>query len=280
MSSSEHDGTRPALARAQLVEHAVLRHLEEPGRELRAEREPREPLEDPEEDLLRQILGERPIADEPEDVVEDGRLVRAQDERNARSSPRWAFRSTPDQAGSRAPGGAEYSCPQGLLPVISAFVRVSARPRRREHVGARSASCPPSRAVTLCIGHHERDRIRRVRGVRADAVRVEHLLGVAVVGGDEATPPAARPRRRPARGSVDRLDRLDRRRDRPGVPDHVRVGEVDDGEAVAALARSPRERSADLARRHLGLEVVARDVARGGDEDPRLARPLAPRGRR
>jgi hypothetical protein len=73
---------RPPLARAQLVEHAVLRHLKEPRRELRPERELRQALEDAEEDLLRQILGERPVsAYEPEHVVEDGRLVSAQDER-------------------------------------------------------------------------------------------------------------------------------------------------------------------------------------------------------
>ena len=38
-------------------------------------------LEDAEEDLLRQILGERPVADEPQHVVEDRRLVRPDDER-------------------------------------------------------------------------------------------------------------------------------------------------------------------------------------------------------
>ena len=81
MSSSATTVPRPALARAELVEHAVLRHLEEPGRELRAEREPRQALEDAEEDLLRQILGERPVADEPQDVVEDRRLVGAHDQR-------------------------------------------------------------------------------------------------------------------------------------------------------------------------------------------------------
>src|SRR3954471_19143286 len=55
----ERDGrARPPLARAQLVEHAVLRHLEEPRRELRAQRELRESLEDAEEDLLRQILSQ------------------------------------------------------------------------------------------------------------------------------------------------------------------------------------------------------------------------------
>ena len=73
---------RTALAGAQLVEHAVLRHLEQPGRELRAQREVRQALEDAEEDLLRQVLGERAIAsDEAQHVVEDGDLVRADDER-------------------------------------------------------------------------------------------------------------------------------------------------------------------------------------------------------
>jgi hypothetical protein len=72
---------RPALARPQLVQHAVLGHLEEPGRELRAERELRQPLVDAQEDLLRQVLGQRAVpADEPEDVVEDGGLVGAEDE--------------------------------------------------------------------------------------------------------------------------------------------------------------------------------------------------------
>ena len=52
------DRARPALARAKLVEHPVLRHLEEPGREPGAEREARQALVDAEEDFLRQILGE------------------------------------------------------------------------------------------------------------------------------------------------------------------------------------------------------------------------------
>ena len=72
---------RPALARTQLVEHAVLRHLEEPRRELAAEREARQPLEDAQEHLLRQILGERPVAvRQPQDVVVDRRLVHPHDD--------------------------------------------------------------------------------------------------------------------------------------------------------------------------------------------------------
>src|SRR5262249_42952170 len=76
-----HDGAWAALQRAQLVEGPVLRHLEEPGGEAGAEREAREALVDPEEDLLSQILRERPVAGEPEDVVEDRLLVRPDDDR-------------------------------------------------------------------------------------------------------------------------------------------------------------------------------------------------------
>jgi hypothetical protein len=71
---------RPALTRTELVEDPVLRHLEEPGRELRAEGELREPLEDAEEDLLCQVLGQRAVAHEPQDIVVDGRLVGTDDE--------------------------------------------------------------------------------------------------------------------------------------------------------------------------------------------------------
>jgi hypothetical protein len=74
-----HDRLRPALAGAELVEHAVLRHLEEPGRELAAEREPRQRLEDTDEDLLREVLRQCPIADDAVHVVEDRRLVETED---------------------------------------------------------------------------------------------------------------------------------------------------------------------------------------------------------
>ena len=77
------DRARPTLDRAELVEHAVLRHLEEPGREPRAQREARETLVDAEEDLLRQVLGEAAIAGEAEDVVVDGLLVRPDDDRES-----------------------------------------------------------------------------------------------------------------------------------------------------------------------------------------------------
>src|SRR5688572_7817839 len=76
-----HDGARPALDRTELVQHPVLRDLEEPRREPRAERKARKPLEDAQEDLLRQVLGEAAITSQTQDVVVNRLLVRADDDR-------------------------------------------------------------------------------------------------------------------------------------------------------------------------------------------------------
>jgi len=73
----------PPLERPQLVEDAVLRHLEEPGREPAPERKVRQPLIDADEDFLRQILCERSVTDEPKHVVEDRKLIRTDDERES-----------------------------------------------------------------------------------------------------------------------------------------------------------------------------------------------------
>ena len=88
------------------------------------------------------------------------------------------------------------------------------------------------------------------------------------------TPPAAdtASTTRPRHSSVVSTASIDGRL-RAGVPDHVGVREVDHAERVA-VADLRAEALGRLARRHLGLVVVARDVARARDEDPRLARPL------
>ena len=81
------DGSRTPLGGAKLVQDAVLRHLEEPGRELRPRRA-RQALENAEENLLRQILGQRAIADEPQDMVKTGVSYARRIREKARSSPR------------------------------------------------------------------------------------------------------------------------------------------------------------------------------------------------
>ena len=147
------------LVRAQLVEHAVLRHLEEPRRELAAQRELREALEDAEKDLLREVLGERAVVDEPQDVVVDGRLVRPDDDREGSlvtplslaEDRQIRLRERQDCVSIAAcllnDYGAErrnYGVLTRDLPVITEGER---RPNNSRHVGARSASSPPSRSV-------------------------------------------------------------------------------------------------------------------------------------
>ena len=75
------DCARAALDGAKLVEHPVLGHLEEPGREARAQRESGKSLENPEEHFLREVFGEIAVAGQADDVVEDGLLVRPDDDR-------------------------------------------------------------------------------------------------------------------------------------------------------------------------------------------------------
>ena len=64
-------------------------------------------------------------------------------------------------------------------------------------VGATSASTPPLRKVNPEAVTIERHRVERVRGVRR-AVGLEHVVGVAMIGGDHRHPPGV-PDRGPAR---------------------------------------------------------------------------------
>ena len=107
------------------------------------------------------------------------------------------------------------------------------------------------------------------------AVGLEHLLGVAVVGGDDAGPA------RLVHGgddlgevAVDLLDGGDRRRDHAGVADHVGVGEVDDPEAVAPLGPVVGELGGRRGGAHLGLLVVGGDVPGRVDQVALLPAPL------
>ena len=62
------------------------------------------------------------------------------------------------------------------------------------------------------------------------------------------------------RPAVHRLDRLDRRLEDAGVPDHVRVGVVDHDQRVVARADRRDQVLGHLGRRHLRLQVVGPDL--------------------
>ena len=136
-------------------------------------------------------------------------------------------------------------------------------PSSASAVGATSARIPSPSSASAPGGDDERHRVERVRGV-GRAVLLEHLVGVAVVGGDDARAALGVDRLDdPAEALVDGLDRRDRRLDHAGVADHVGVGEVDDREARsparpsgAGTPRSPRARSSPACGRTSGRRAA------------------------
>ena len=84
-----------------------------------------------------------------------------------------------------------------------------------------------------------------MRGVRGDAVGLEELLGVSVVGGDEAHAAEARHALDDtAEAAVGLLDRGDDRGDHAGVADHVGVREVHERRSRSRSPISAQNRSA------------------------------------
>ena len=146
------------------------------------------------------------------------------------------------------------------MPVISGAL---ANPSvRAESARGRRGGLPRQRRAPRAM-QQQRHRIGGVRGVRAAGERVEHQLAVAVVGGDDQRAASSRARRQYGRARVDRFHRLDRGRQTAGVADHVGVGVVEDDQVVFAGADRRDHLVGQLRRRHLGLQVVGRDLGRG-----------------
>src|SRR5262245_60028437 len=156
-----HDRTWPPLERTELVEHAVLRHLEQPRREPGAEREARQTLEHAEEDLLGQILGETAITGQSQDVVVDRLLVRPDDDRKcplvaalglAQNTEIWLWQR--HVRGEYRPRfvkgflGGSYRRVASRFPVMSTGIATSSIPKM---VGARSDSSPCSRSANASL---------------------------------------------------------------------------------------------------------------------------------
>ena len=115
------------------------------------------------------------------------------------------------------------------------------------------------------------------------AVGLEHVVGVAVVGGDHAGAAARRapPRRPRARHASTVSTALHRRGDHAGVADHVGVGEVDDRRTAGASSRQAATNASAASRALISrLVVVGRHVARRGHQLAPLARAAAPPRRR
>ena len=106
--------------------------------------------------------------------------------------------------------------------------------------------------------------------------RLEHLLGVAVIGRDQGDAlDVAHGGDHIAEPTIDLLHRPHHGGNAAGVPDHVGVGEVDDDEAVVAAANALDRRRRHARGAHLRTLVIRDDVARRRDQHPRLTGMLA-----
>ena len=104
-----------------------------------------------------------------------------------------------------------------------------------------------------------------------NAVRVEHLLEIAVVGADQHLAAGREDRvGQSAERDIDRFDRLDRRGFDAGVADHVRVRDVADDEIELSDAIASTSLSVTSGQLISGLQIVGRDV-RARHEDALLA---------
>ena len=142
--------------------------------------------------------------------------------------------------------------------------QIEERQHRRGDVLERAGGRERRRAADV----DERHRVGGMRRVRLAGFIVEHLLGVAVIGGDEQL--AARGLHRlenTPEAPVHRLDGLYRGVEIAAVADHVGIGVVADDDVVLIVAHRLHDLVGHLRRAHLGLEVVRRHVRGRGDED-------------
>ena len=110
-------------------------------------------------------------------------------------------------------------------------------------VGATSARMPSSPQLSVGPLRHdevERHRIGGVRGQRLAGIVLDHLLGVAVVGGNQRRAALGHRRLDDAPdASVHRLDGLDRGLEHAGMADHIGVGVVHDDHIIDAALDAP-----------------------------------------
>src|SRR5581483_6983627 len=160
-----------------------------PGGEAAAQREAGQPLEDAQEDLLRQVLRQRAVADEAEDVVEDGLLVRPHDQRER---PLVALLSLAEDAGI---GLHESQC----APSVARSGAETTKDLPIAGLPRRGAAGSPS------VGGHEDVRavlvLEAVGHARPDQAAVDDGVPGRAVADVDA--PIAPPRVAPAEGAPD-----------------------------------------------------------------------------
>ena len=104
------------------------------------------------------------------------------------------------------------------------------------------------------------NKVCGVRGI-GRAVGISHLFAIAVVGGDNAFAVELKQfRNNPAATFIYRLDRFNAGFHNPGVPDHIRIGKVEDDEVKFVQVREKIVRYPERA--HFGLQIVGGDFGR------------------
>ena len=106
----------------------------------------------------------------------------------------------------------------------------------------------------------KRHRVRGVRRVRLSGFRIDHLLSVAVIGGDQRNPANGAHRLGdPSQASIYVLAGFDRLVELAGVADHVGIGEVDDENIRPAFINRAQQVVRYLEGGHRRLEIVCSD---------------------
>ena len=111
--------------------------------------------------------------------------------------------------------------------------------------------------------HDERHGIRGMRRLRTARSGIDHLLGVAVVGGNDHGA-ATLPERRVnlAQAAVNSFDGGDGRRNLAGVSHHVGIGKVHHHHVEGVIRDGFDYRIGHSLRRHFRLQIVGRDFRR------------------
>ena len=286
MSSSAT--TASAGARARAARRAPgSSHLEQPGREARAEREAGQPLVDAEEDLLRQILCQGAVARQPQHVVEDRPLVGPHDDRERTLVTALGLpEDTEVRLWERHEGGEyraslEGNCTARPLrgSVTSGFPVISGgtgRPSSVEHgrseVG-QLASVARAQLASSVTTSGTGFVVCAVCGLTPSGSSIISALPWSAVTSDAArarsTHSTTRPRHASTVSTAVTTAGIE-----PVCPTMSGFAKLTTHERGIrrAISRRPLR---DLLRGHLRLQIVARDIARRRDENPRLALPLA-----
>src|SRR5690606_9635155 len=127
--------------------------------------------------------------------------------------------------------------------------------------------------IITFANHKQRYRANRVIGVRLPGHKVNHALTIAMIGGDNSNAAFLQHLLyQPAHTLIHRFHSLDRRFQRTRVPDHVRVGKVNQDKIVVVCFQPFQRSGCEFISAHFRLEIVGRHLWRR-DDSTIFARP-------